>query len=84
MKTYRFRRLAWPVCRAVLALLLAAVGSASWAVDIANGPLFSSSSSNVKPNLMFILDDSGSMKSDYLPDDSNFSTSTPCLGNSPL
>ncbi len=73
MNTYRFHRLAWPVCRAVLALLLAAMGSVSWAVDIANGPLFSSSSSNVKPNLMFILDDSGSMAYDYLPDDANLS-----------
>ena len=39
--------------------------------DLSNVPLFTSSSINVKPNLMFILDDSGSMKSDYIPDNAN-------------
>jgi type IV pilus assembly protein PilY1 len=42
--------------------------------DIANTPLFTSSVDAVKPNIMFILDDSGSMSSDYLPDNSNFSS----------
>ncbi len=36
--------------------------------DIANAPLFTSSNTAVKPNMMFILDDSGSMADDYLPD----------------
>lgn len=36
--------------------------------DIANSPLFTSSTDVVKPNIMFILDDSGSMAYDYLPD----------------
>lgn len=36
--------------------------------DIANTPMASASSSAVKPNLMFILDDSGSMAWDYVPD----------------
>lgn len=35
--------------------------------DIATAPLFTSSNSQVKPNLMFILDDSGSMAWDFLP-----------------
>ena len=37
--------------------------------DIANSPLFTSSESVVKSNVMFILDDSGSMGWDFLPDD---------------
>ena len=36
--------------------------------DIASTPMASDSSSAVKPNLMFILDDSGSMGWNYLPD----------------
>lgn len=40
--------------------------------DLANAPLFTSSSSNVKSNIMFIFDNSGSMAWDYLPDDANF------------
>jgi type IV pilus assembly protein PilY1 len=35
--------------------------------DLANAPL-SSTQANAKPNLMFILDDSGSMGRDYMPD----------------
>lgn len=37
--------------------------------DITNTPLFTSSVNNVKSNIMFILDDSGSMDYEYLPDD---------------
>lgn len=37
--------------------------------DIANAPLFTSSVSNVKSNIMFIFDDSGSMDGEDLPDD---------------
>lgn len=37
-------------------------------VDISSTPLANSSSTVVKPNLMFILDDSGSMDWDYMPD----------------
>lgn len=43
--------------------------------DIANAPLASSSTDVVKPNVMFILDDSGSMDSTYSPDVANFSSS---------
>ena len=38
------------------------------ATDLATAPLQTSTSTMVKPNIMFILDDSGSMDSDYLPD----------------
>ena len=41
--------------------------------DLANAPLFTSSNNAVKPNIMFILDDSGSMAWDYLPDAANIS-----------
>ena len=37
--------------------------------DISTAPLFTSSPTAVKPNIMFILDDSGSMASDNMPDD---------------
>lgn len=55
--------------RFILAMLGAlALGAAHAAsTDIGTAPLFTSSNSSVKPNIMFILDDSGSMSSDYLP-----------------
>jgi type IV pilus assembly protein PilY1 len=37
-------------------------------VEIATTPMASSTATTVKPNLMFVLDDSGSMDWDYLPD----------------
>lgn len=37
--------------------------------DIANAPLFTSSNDSIKPNIMFILDDSGSMERTYMPDE---------------
>lgn len=47
----------------------AALASAQAAVtDIATAPLITSSPQEVKPNLMFILDDSGSMQWTYMPD----------------
>jgi len=46
-----------------------------WAdTDLADVPLASSSSDQVKPNILFILDDSGSMNWTYMPD--NLSSST--------
>jgi type IV pilus assembly protein PilY1 len=58
---------------AVLALLVAAaVGGSSSAVaqltDISQMPLASASNLSVLPNIMFILDDSGSMMFDEMPD----------------
>lgn len=47
--------------------------------DLADSPLATSSGNSVKPNLMFTLDDSGSMARDSLPDDvGNYSTSYNC------
>jgi len=59
------------------ALLLGGVAPErlGWAAttDISNSPLINATVS-VKPNLMFILDNSGSMASDYLPDDTGSRT----------
>jgi len=53
----------------VLALgVLGAVLPAKATVDISSTPLSSSTASVVKPNLMFIMDDSGSMDWDFMPD----------------
>lgn len=51
-----------------IALLLAALNAQGAATDLATAPLVTSSTSSVMPNLMFILDDSGSMDWSYLPD----------------
>jgi len=65
----------WWRAVALLLVLLTHLGvSHAATTEIANAPLFTSSSSAVKPNVMFILDDSGSMKYDYLPDPAGFST----------
>jgi type IV pilus assembly protein PilY1 len=41
--------------------------------DVAAGPIFTNATATteVKPNVMFVLDDSGSMDWDYMPDDAN-------------
>ena len=44
--------------------------------DLSSVPLVTSSTSAVLPNLMFILDDSGSMDWDYMPDWANSSSDT--------
>lgn len=60
-----------------LAVVLGAcAGAAGAATDLANVPLFTSSNSDVKPNLMFVLDDSGSMGWNYLPDAANSAVTT--------
>lgn len=55
----------------VLALLLSSVNSVTYAAltDLANVPLANTSTLSPKPNIMFILDDSGSMGFEWLPDD---------------
>lgn len=62
------------IAKLLLIPALLAGPAANAATDISNAPLFTSSASAVKPNLMFILDDSGSMGWDFLPDNANFST----------
>jgi type IV pilus assembly protein PilY1 len=55
--------------RLTLLTLLPLIGGTSMAAstDLANQPL-STTQVNARPNLMFILDDSGSMASDYMPE----------------
>ncbi len=52
----------------VLSLCMPAASTIAGPTDIASGPLITPTASPVKPNLMFTLDDSGSMRWDYLPD----------------
>ncbi|MDT9002135.1 PilC/PilY family type IV pilus protein [Paucibacter sp. APW11] len=68
------------ICRSTQLLL--ALGGLSLAIavqaavtDIATAPLLSATATPVKPNVLFILDDSGSMASDYLPEEAGFSSS---------
>jgi type IV pilus assembly protein PilY1 len=53
---------------AACALALACVSGQAAQTDIAPAPMAQASTAVVKPNLMFILDDSGSMDRDYMPD----------------
>jgi type IV pilus assembly protein PilY1 len=52
-----------------LALAFAGTTVPAADTDIASAPLFTSSSTAVKPNVMFTLDDSGSMDDKFMPDD---------------
>jgi type IV pilus assembly protein PilY1 len=65
--TFWLQRLLW-VC-----LLLSGIARAEF-LDLATMPLQTSGSSDVKPNLMFVLDNSGSMGWDYSPDWANSSS----------
>ncbi|MBK9161413.1 MAG: hypothetical protein IPM27_07580 [Nitrosomonadales bacterium] len=65
-----------------LALLLGLSMNAQAALtDISNSPLASGGVSSVKPNVLFILDDSGSMGWEYLPDSVNNNKSKFCYRN---
>ena len=52
----------------IILLLLSSAETLAATTDLASAPLASSSTSVVRPNLLFTLDDSGSMGWDYLPD----------------
>ena len=67
MKTFRTLL---PALACLVAAAMATVSHAA-STDIAQVPLVTSAPNAVQPNLMFILDDSGSMDSDYLPDWAN-------------
>src|SRR5712691_6712252 len=58
------------------ALLGSCVVAQAASTDVANSPLFTSATTSVKPNVMFLLDDSGSMAWDFLPDNVNTGTLT--------
>ena len=62
------------------ALITLSLGMANAApTDLGTAPLVSATTGDVLPNLMYILDNSGSMGSDYMPDyvNDNNSASTP-------
>ncbi len=72
---------------ALFAAALALPAPALAQVELATSPMASSTTTPVKPNLMFVLDDSGSMDWDYLPSEAQdfsgrygFNTSQ-CNGN---
>ncbi|MCK9388814.1 MAG: PilC/PilY family type IV pilus protein [Sulfuritalea sp.] len=73
MKTIQFRRaVAWFL---MLALSIGSITQAM-ALTLATTPLAASTTSVVRPNLMYVLDDSGSMAWDYTPDYINDATVT--------
>lgn len=67
----------------LLLLVVTGLGTAAHAAatDIANSPMASSGNTSVKPNVLFILDDSGSMGWEYLPDSVNSDNSKHCFRN---
>jgi type IV pilus assembly protein PilY1 len=60
------------LARFVLAAGIALSGVAAHAVEVSSTPVTSTAPIQVKPNILFILDDSGSMGRNYMPDDANF------------
>ena len=81
MKRYLENR---SIARYLLALSFAAtlatsLPSLAATVALATEPLISTTTSTVKPNVMFILDDSGTMSYNYLPDWASGYTSKPEL-----
>lgn len=60
---------------ALISLCAVAAGAHAAPTDLATSPLVSSSPLQVKPNLFLMIDDSGSMGWDYMPDEAgNFSS----------
>jgi type IV pilus assembly protein PilY1 len=57
------------LCALALAASLALPPASQAAITLATAPLANATTSSVLPNLMFMLDDSGSMDWDYMPDD---------------
>lgn len=53
---------------ALLALLTLGIGAQAGPTQLTNSPLSGASSADISPNILFVLDDSGSMDWDYLPD----------------
>ena len=66
-KTHLFALAVRWLLRSLLPLLVV-TGVHAANTDIATAPLYTSAPSTVLPNLMFVIDDSGSMDWDYMPD----------------
>jgi len=74
---HRFDRASRPVAAwaaAALALASVALNASAAVTDVSATPLITEAPNAVKPNIMFVLDDSGSMDRDYMPDDAGFSS----------
>jgi type IV pilus assembly protein PilY1 len=69
----------WFAAGAMMCLSASSFGGTA---DIGNVPPPTMSSSNVRPNLLFILDNSGSMASDFVPDDVGNDDGYLCFGYS--
>jgi type IV pilus assembly protein PilY1 len=67
MKTTLLKRASASLIGLLLMTIQISIAQAA-STDLATAPLANSSSSVVKPNMMFILDDSGSMNFNYMPD----------------
>ena len=57
-----------PLLQAISASVLLIAVHAMASTDLATAPLQTSTATQVKPNIFFVLDDSGSMKWDFMPD----------------
>lgn len=68
METFFLRSFRFRVFAIGMASLLCSGNGGAATTDLATAPLASSSNTVVRPNTLFILDDSGSMGWDYLPD----------------
>ncbi|MEY4760709.1 MAG: hypothetical protein RLZZ200_565, partial [Pseudomonadota bacterium] len=72
---------------ALLAALLVPSLAGAGSVDLATTPMVSGITKVVKPNVLFVLDDSGSMDWEYMPDtsgnisSSNYNSANPCQLN---
>ena len=66
------RRIPHSLTRLALGLSALTATAAFASTDISTVPLWASIAVNVKPNILFVLDDSGSMADDFLPDDAGF------------
>lgn len=60
------------------AATLMAAGIAGAATNLANVPLANANTTTIHPNIAFVLDDSGSMDSDYMPDSVGSNSSKYC------
>lgn len=54
--------------RTLIGVSFYCVAAAAIAVDLSNSPMTTSTATSVRPNLLFVLDDSGSMAGDHMPD----------------
>jgi type IV pilus assembly protein PilY1 len=67
--THPIHRAAWLLGLLGGLALLPLHGARAATADVSNAPLGTASTQKAKPNLMFILDDSGSMAWDFMPDE---------------